>query len=149
MLTHSGVIRRITLDRRPPAVLAILSAAYALYLMITTRTFSGLFFFISGAAIAYPPIFHLWMDIEKNWGKEYKRFFYGKISAENRNKMILGHWKKTWWVLPYIFFVYGYCAFIALALGKAYALLLLAGSLFTTGIASYQAQGRLKPTKKV
>ncbi len=148
MLTHSGAILRITLDRRPPAVLAILSAAYALYLMITTRTFSGLFFFISGAAIAYPPIFHLWLDIEKNWAGKYRRFFYGKISAEDRNKMILSHWKKTWWVLPYIFFVYGYCAFIALALGKTFALLLLAGSLFTTGIASYQAQCRLISIKK-
>lgn len=148
MLTHAGWIRKITLDRRPSALLAILSAAYAIQLVSSRQTFAGMFFFISGAAIAYPPIFHLWADVEKNWENKYKRFFYGKISAEARNKAIAEHWKKTWWALPYIFFVYGYCAFIAMALGQVFVLLLLAGSFFTTGITSYKAQSRLIPVAK-
>ncbi len=142
MLTHAGWIRKITLDRRPSALLAILSAAYALYL-VSKGNFAGMFFFISGAGIAYPPIFHLWLDIEKNLEKEYKKFFYGTISAEARNKMILKHWGRTWWTAPYIFLVYGYCAFVAMYLGKPYAALLFSGSLFMTGLASYQAQSRI------
>lgn len=96
MLTHSNFIRKITLDRGPSALLAILSAAYAIYLVSSRQAFAGIFFFVSGAATAYPPIFHLWADIEKNWKKGYRKFFLGAISAEARNRTILEHWRKTW-----------------------------------------------------
>jgi len=142
MLTHAKWIRRITLDRRPSALLAVLSAAYALYL-VSGGNFAGIFFFISGAGIAYPPIFHMWADIENNWKGTYRNFFLGAMRTEARNRMIMDHWKKTWWVFPYLFFVYGYCAFIAISIGYAYAALLFSGSLFATGLVSYQAQSRL------
>ncbi len=144
-------VKKITFSTKISLVLYGLSFLLFGYSIASVATFEQanlwIFTFVLGAFAVYPIINYSWGDVRKNWIDSsegdfgYRELFTEDLDKERKREIIKGHWKNTWWIVPYVFTVYLYVSYmVSLLFGYRALLPMLAGSIFSIGLTSYEYQ---------